>query len=505
MDKKKGLINIIVGLITQIGILILNLFTKRKLIEVIGIDASGLIALFNSIFTVLSVLELGIGSSITFCMYKPIIENDKKKISALYFLYRKIYFFVALGVLVLSLSLTPLIPFLAKDYSLSFNIYLVYVIYVCCSILSFLYSAKLALINAHKKVYIVNIAKFISVVTKSVIQIVVLLFIDSLYIYISMIAVFEIMTNLLLSIFVSKNYKDIISEKNVVDNETKNTVVKLAKSIFLHKFGFFAINTADSIIIGALISVELLGIYSNYIVLINALMGLAESIFAGLPAIIGYAYLQSNKEKYRSYFKTFYLIYYFIASFIFLCFYKCATPFIKCFFGNYILGYDVLFIITVNYFIQFLLGAGRLFKDTTDLIYYDRWRCIFEAALNISLSIIFLKLFGISGVLVATIITNLFVSNIIEPHVLYKYGFNSKATKFYLTNYLLILFFVGLLFALHYSLQISFQNDIVNFLLSGLYASVFALPSFLILIIHIQKNYGIKKFISSFFALKKKS
>ena len=295
MDKKKVVINIVVGLITQIGILILSLFTKRKLIDVIGIDASGLIALFNSIFTVISVLELGIGSAITFCMYKPIIENNTKKISALYFLYRKIYIFIAIGVLTLSLCLTPLIPFLAKGYSLSFNIYLAYIIYMVCSTLSFFYSAKLALINAYKKNYAVNIVKFISIVTRCIIQIILLLFIDSLYIYISIIALSEIITNVLLTIIVNKNYKEIISEKNEVNDETKKDVVKLTKSILIHKFSYLVVNTADSIIISAFISVEVLGTYSNYIVIITSIISLAQSMFVSLSSIIGYAYLQSNK------------------------------------------------------------------------------------------------------------------------------------------------------------------------------------------------------------------
>lgn len=503
MDKRKGLINISLGLITQIAILLLNLFTKRKLIDVIGIEASGIIALFNSIFGILSILELGLGSSITFYMYKPIIENDTKKISALYLFYKKIYVFIGGGVILVGLSLTPLIPFLAKEYTLSFNLYIAYIIYIFCSALSFLYSAKLALINAHKMNYIVNITRLIAIITRCGIQILLLLFCNSFYAYISILAISEVVTNILLSIFVKRNYKEIISERNTIDEKTKQKVFKLTKSGFLHKFGFLATNTADNIIISAFIGVELLGIYSNYVVIVNALVTIAQSLFASLSSIIGYAYLQTNKRKLHSYFKTFFLLYYFIASFIFLCFFKCATPFIRFYFDDLILGYDVLLVITINSFIQFMLNAVRLFKDTTDLLYYDRWKCIFESVTNITLSIIFVKLFGISGVLISTIITNLLICNTVEPHVLYKYGFEKKATKFYFSNYLLIAVFVGLLFALHYSLQIDLQNDIFNFLLSGLFATIFSLPSLLILLLHIKKTYGIKLFITSFFGSEK--
>ena len=92
MDKKKGLINVIVSIAFRIALLIVNILVRRCLIKYIGNEINGLNSLYISILDFLSVAELGVGSAITFCMYKPIVEGDNEKVSALYRLFTKLYF-----------------------------------------------------------------------------------------------------------------------------------------------------------------------------------------------------------------------------------------------------------------------------------------------------------------------------------------------------------------------------------------------------------------------------
>lgn len=54
------------------------------------------------------------------------------------------------------------------------------------------------------------------------------------------------------------------------------------------------------------------------------------------------------------------------------------------------------------------------------------------------------------GVIVATIITNLFICHIVEPHVLYKYAFKMPAKGYYIRNYAYMAVFAVCLCALHF-------------------------------------------------------
>ena len=92
MDRKKSLLNVGVSLISQVIVFLTALIVKSVLIKQIGNDINGLNSLFVGIISFLSVAELGVGTSIAFCLYKPIVEGDSQKISALYNLLKKLYY-----------------------------------------------------------------------------------------------------------------------------------------------------------------------------------------------------------------------------------------------------------------------------------------------------------------------------------------------------------------------------------------------------------------------------
>ena len=142
------------------------------------------------------------------------------------------------------------------------------------------------------------------------------------------------------------------------------------------------------------------------------------------------------------------------------------------------------FIITLNYFIQFMRQAILLFRDATGTFYNDRWKPLFEGVINIGLSIGFIFLFSycfgedfaVVGVIVATIITNLTICHIVEPHVLYKYGLRSKTRDYYIRNYAYIAAFTALLVALHFCLQAlpTYDSEWMELLVHGSIAVAFA-------------------------------
>ena len=124
MDKQRSIKNISVSIAFRILILIGNILVRRYLIRYIGNDVNGLNALFLSIIGFLSVAELGIGTAITFCMYKPIVEGNNDKVSALYCLFKKIYLIIGAIIAVSGCAILPLLPYFAKNYqAIDVNLY----------------------------------------------------------------------------------------------------------------------------------------------------------------------------------------------------------------------------------------------------------------------------------------------------------------------------------------------------------------------------------------------
>lgn len=470
MDKKRGLKNVIVSILFKVVILITNIFVIRFLINYIGNDINGLNSLFLSIIGFLSVAELGIGSAITYCMYKPVVDGDEDKVAALYCLFKKLYIIIGAVILVIGLAVTPLLPYFINDYEIiktKTNVYLTFIIMLASVLITYAYSAKSSLINAYKNNYVTTTVYSCGLLLQYALQIIVTVFTRSFVWYLVSRIVSVLGQWFVTEIIVRKKYGRIIKNKRKVDEETKKEVTKNVKAMFMHKLGNVLVNTADSVIISAFISAAFLGVYSNYVKIMNAMITIIGLVFTQLTSVIGHMYVENSKENVIKYFNFFHTLNFIIGIVFFLGYFAVIDNIVSiCFGANLELAREVTFVITINYFIQFMRQATLLFRDATGTFYYDRWKSLLEGVLNIALSIGFVFLMGAVGVIIATIITNIFICHIVEPHVLYKFALQSKTTKYYIKNYIYIFVFAAMLVALHFCLQ-SYENRWIELAVNG--------------------------------------
>ncbi len=154
LDKRKNVKRGIQhGVINRIVTLLLPFLVRTVLIQTLGAEYVGIRGLFGSILTVLSLTELGVGTAITFNMYRPIVEDDYYTIGALLNLYKKLYRIIGFVVLGLGLSITPFLRFLIKgSYPADINLQLVFLLYLIDTVLSYwLYAYKGSLSNAYQR------------------------------------------------------------------------------------------------------------------------------------------------------------------------------------------------------------------------------------------------------------------------------------------------------------------------------------------------------------------
>ena len=449
MDKKRSILNVVISILGKFIILIFTLVVRRLIIKYLGNEINGVNSLYTSVIGFLAVTELGIGSAITFSMYKPIVENDVKKVAALYLMFRRIYFLIGCIIGMLGVCIIPFLPIICKDYaSLNVNFSTTFLLQLLSVIVTYFYSAKSSLINAYKNNYVTSTCHVVGVSIQSIIQIFVLVKFKSFELYL----IANIIGNLsqwgITSYIINKYYRRVVNhEKSSIDLETKKEIIKNVKAMFMHKIGTVLVNTTDSIIISSFIGVDILGKYSNYTALITAMISVIVLFFTSLTSVVGHMFVSDKKSELESWFKIFYYINFFIGIVFFLGFYSIIDEIIVLFFGTGLeLNRTIVFTLTANYFIQFMRQAALLFRDASGTFYYDRWKPIIEGMVNLVLSLLFACLLEgenkIVGILLATIVTNLFVCHLVEPHIIYKYAFQMAEKKFLLQNYILIGIFI---------------------------------------------------------------
>ena len=79
MRTEKSLRNVKYSIIGQSIALIASFIQRTVFIKFLSQDLLGINSLFTNILSILSLAELGIGTSITFYLYKPIYDNNENK------------------------------------------------------------------------------------------------------------------------------------------------------------------------------------------------------------------------------------------------------------------------------------------------------------------------------------------------------------------------------------------------------------------------------------------
>lgn len=475
MDKKRGVANVSVSIVFRVLLLVASILVRRYIIKFVGNEINGLNSLYISILDFLSVAELGIGGAITFCMYKPIVEGDNDKVAALYGLFTKLYLIIGGIILVGGCAIMPALPYLAKDYqTVDVNLYLTFGLMLASVVLSYVFSSKTSLINAYKNNYITTTISSIGMLLQCGMQIAVLVCTQSFVWFLVCRIIAIVLQWATTEIFARVRYKDILGNKQKIDADTKKEVTKSIKAMFMHKIGGILVNTADSLIISAFIGISILGKYSNYTTIVVSMTSVLTLCFSPLTSVIGHMCVEEDGNTIKKYYTFFHTFNFILGVVFFLGYYAIANDLIAIFFetdgADLQLAHSVIFVVTVNYFIQFMRQAANLFRDATGTFYNDRWKPLVEGTVNVGLSILFVFIFpqeyNVVGVIVATIITNLFICDIVEPYVLYKHAFHASPKRYYIRNYVYMAGFCVALVALHFSLQ-SFDNRWIDLLVNG--------------------------------------
>lgn len=476
MKKRRSILNVAVSIGFKFILFVGSFLVRRYLIRFVGNDINGINSLYLSIIGVLSVADLGIGDAIVFCMYKPIVEGDTAKVSSLYALFKRIYSVIGLIIAIAGCAVMPFLPHLAKGHSaLDINLYLTFSLMLISTVLTYFFSAKTSLMNAYKDNYIATTITSGGLLLQQALQIFVLFWTQSFVWYLVCRIAAALVQWGLTEIVTRRKYAPILTKASMqIDKETKGEIVKNAKAIMMHRIGGVLVNTIDSIVISAFIGVAVLGKFSNYTTIMTAMTGTLVLFFTPLTSTIGHLFVQ-DQEAFKRYYNFFCALNFALGCVFFLGYYSVIDDLIALLFGAGLeLEKSISFVITVNYFIQFMRQSTLMFRDASGTFYYDRWKPLAEGLSNLFLSIAFVLLFkeiagdgfAVIGVIVATIITNLFICHIVEPYVLHRYAFHMSAKKHYLRNYFYIVVFIMLLLLLNFCM-VTTENKWIELLING--------------------------------------
>lgn len=431
--------NMATGVLGHAVTLILQFVYRTIFIQTLGVTYLSVNGLFANILTIFSFAELGIGQAIIFGLYKPIRDNNIPKIQAYMELYRKTYMAIGTAIMCLGIAFIPILPLLLKSSADGIeNLYVIYLLFVLESGVSYFFSYRQSFLSACQKQYVLNLTGCVFSLLREGLRILIIVTTRQYLPVLAFSVAWTIIQNVWLARKIGRLYPYIRNTRHAkLPKEEHISVFKNIKALLIYKVGTLALNSTDNIIITTVVGLNWVGLYSNYQVLVTSVSAFISILFSSLTASIGNLNAGDDVHQKKRIFNVTNLATFWIYAISSVCFMVALTPTITVWLGEaWALDFATVIIISLNIYIGGMLFAPFNYRQTMGLFVYGKWRPIVSAVINVVVSIILGKVWGLKGVLAGTAIARLTTNVWFDPYIVYKKGFHESPTEYYI-QYLL--------------------------------------------------------------------
>lgn len=433
--KNKIFKEISLNLIITFLISFLSFVSNKYFVFYLGIENLGLMKLFAQLLAYLNLAEIGLASASTYALYKPLAKKDYKQISIVINTMSSLYKNIFLFILIVGLLLNPIIPFFIKDKMINKIVYLYWSLYVVNTALGYSFVKYSILFTADQKFGLVRLIQGGSRIFCQLLQILAIIKLQSFLIFILFLILDNIIQYIFYKLHYIKNYSYIFKTK-IKDKSITNNL----KNLFWHKVAGLIVFNTDLILISKFISLEIVGIYASYQMIVQMIMTIINIALNVIRPKIGKFIAENNKENIFSYWKSLNVLFLCISIIFSLCTYELTDNFINLWLGEkFILPHLTLLLITINLFINCFRNITEIFKEGSGF-FDDVHLPISEAVINFILSIILVRYMELNGVIIGTIASNVLVVCIAKPILVFKKCFNKNAKNYIIIygNYLIL-------------------------------------------------------------------
>lgn len=437
-----SIMNISVGLVGYIANTLMGFVCRMVFVRCLSAEYLGINGLFSNILSMLSLAELGIGTAIVYALYKPLAEDDHEKVASLMKFYGAAYRIIGCVVAIIGLCLLPFLDIIIRDTpDIKENIYIIYVVYLFNTCLTYFFSYRGSLLVAAQRNYVQTGWSYIITTLQSVIQIVVLLATKEYFLYLGIQTVGTFIYNILVSQWAKHDYP-YITNKNIkpLPKNEKWSLIKNVKALTVNKLTDLLVNSTDNIIITYFNGLVAVGAASNYTLLSGTLSTITNQLFNGLTASVGNLNAIENEEYKYKFFKILQMANFFIFGWATIGILFVSEDMVGLFFGShYILSRSISFVLALNFYLVTMQSAINTYRSTMGLFKYGQYTLIFTAATNLILSIWLGKIWGLFGIYIATSFARMLTNTWYIPYAVFKHGLKRHPME-YFRQYLIYAF-----------------------------------------------------------------
>lgn len=420
----KSVQNVATGVLNKVLMMVLAFATRTLFIRLLGAEYTGVSSLYTNILSVLSLAEMGMGNVLMFYLYGALKEKNEERISSLVSEFKKIYFAIIIVILSIGVLFIPFLRFVVHSPLGNKELVGYYLLYLINSVASYFVVYRTIVLSADQKNYISNVVHTIATIVMYILQIIYLLAFKDFWGYLVIQVLCTIGCNLVLNGISLKHYPYLKKKCNVSANKTiinKKDLFGNIKATFLFKVADTVLDQTGSIIISILFGTVIVGYYSNYFMLISYIVAIAGIIANGLVASFGNLLTEGDMNRSYEMFRVALTAFSIFGTFCAACYACIVQDFIPVWVGaQYVMPYDLVIAILASFYLRMVTNTIWMYRSAMGLFKEVQYINLWAAGLNCVLSILFGKMIGVSGVVIATAVSRLLTSFWFEGRIVFK-------------------------------------------------------------------------------------
>lgn len=400
---KKLALNTITSLALQVVSVICGFILPRLILESFGSDVNGLVNSITQFLGVITLLDLGVGAVVQSALYKPLADNDTDMISKIYVSANNFFRRLAEILLVYVVLLMIFYPMLVnKSFGHMYTALLIAAICISSFAQYYFGIVNSLLLNADQRGYIQYVAQIITLILNTFACYIIIKLGASIQIVKLTTSLIFLLRPLFLVFYVKKHYS--IDQKITYTEEP----IKQKWNGMAQHFAAYVLSGTDNIVLTLFSTLSNVSIYSVYYMAIAGVRSALLSITNGFQSLIGEMLAKKETMKLNAFFG---FVEWFLHTGTTLVF-GCTGVLIVDFVRVYTYGInDADYIQPLFAVLITIANAGHCLRLPYNILilaagHYKQTQSnyIIAMILNIVVSIATVKMWGLVGVAIGTLI-----------------------------------------------------------------------------------------------------
>lgn len=400
---KKLALNTITSLGLQVVSVICGFILPRLILESFGSDVNGLVNSITQFLGVITLLDLGVGAVVQSALYKPLADNNTNMISKIYVSANKFFRRLAEILLVYVVLLMIFYPMLVnKSFGHMYTALLIAAICISSFAQYYFGIVNSLLLNADQRGYIQYVAQIITLILNTFACYIIIKLGASIQIVKLTTSLIFLLRPLFLVFYVKKHYS--IDPKITYTDEP----IKQKWNGMAQHFASYVLNGTDNIVLTMFSTLGNVSIYSVYNVVIIGVKNALLSVTNGFQSLIGEMLAKKETMKLNAFFGFVEWLLHTGTTLVFGCTGVLIVDFVRVYtYGINDADYiQPLFAVLIT-----IANAGHCLRLPYNILilaagHYKQTQSnyIIAMILNIVVSIATVKMWGLVGVAIGTLI-----------------------------------------------------------------------------------------------------